>query len=142
MANELRNMFDDDEDPMNDFFGNFGRSLFDSVASHNQMKTDVVEHKDDYQVTSELPGFKKDDIHMDYRDNTLRIHATHNISKVAKNDKGRVLRKERSNSDVARAFYLPNVDLSKVSATYDGGLLKVTLPKVEKDDSSHQINIK
>ncbi len=141
MANELSNVFDDD-DPMDDFFGNFGRSLFDSVASHNQMKTDVIEHKNDYQVNAELPGFKKNDIHMDYRNNTLRIHATHKLNKETKNQKGRVLRRERSDSDVSRAFYLPNVDLSKVSAAYDGGILKVTLPKVTKDNDSHQINIK
>ena len=141
MANELRDMFNDD--PMDDFFGNFGRSMFDAAnASRNQMKTDVVEHKNDYQVTSELPGFKKNDIHMDYRNNTLRIHATHKLNKDAKNDQGHVLRKERSNSDVSRAFYLPNVDLSKVSATYDGGLLKVNLPKIAKNGGSHQINIK
>ena len=86
--NELQNMFN--EDPMDDFFGDFGRSLFDSVANRNQMKTDVVEHKDGYQVTAELPGFKKNHIKLDYRDNTLMIHADHNLNQETKSAKGRV----------------------------------------------------
>jgi Molecular chaperone (small heat shock protein) len=44
------------------------------------MKTDVVEHDKDYQVTAEMPGFKKDDIHVDYRDDTLRISGTSNVT--------------------------------------------------------------
>ena len=141
MSEDLSNVFNDN--PMDDFFGNFGRNLFDSVAGSNQMRTDVVENPKDYRVTAELPGFKKNAIHMDYRDNTLRIHAAHKVNHETKNDQGRVLRKERSSSDVSRAFYLPNVNFKKITATYDGGLLKVSLPKVTKaSDNSHRIDIK
>lgn len=131
-----------DNDPMDDFFGNFGRNLFDSVASHNQMKTDVVEHQGDYQVTAELPGFKKNGIHMDYRNNTLNIEAAHQVNKNNKDDHGRILQKERSSSNVSRSFYLPNVDFNKITASYDGGLLKVNLPKETKSGhNNHQIKI-
>ena len=139
MSEELSNVFDDN--PMDDFFGNFGRGLFNSMAEANPMKTDVVENKDNYQVTAELPGFKKNAIHMDYRNNTLRINASHNLKKTDKNEKGRVLRRERSMSNVSRSFYLPNVDFKKITASYDGGLLKVSLPKAAPKNQGHQIKI-
>ncbi|QBP19050.1 Hsp20/alpha crystallin family protein [uncultured bacterium] len=137
--------FDDDFDlgSMNDFFGDLDKSFFNAMPKMNPMKTDVTENKKNYQVTAELPGFKKNQIHMDYRHNTLRIHAVHNVSRNVKNNKGKVLRSERSMSNVNRAFYLPNVKFNKISASYDGGLLKVTLPKAAKKiDNSHRISIK
>ncbi|CAI2611913.1 Acid shock protein [Apilactobacillus kunkeei] len=141
MANELRNRDFNVFDPMNDFFGDFGKNFFNSVAG-NQMKTDVIENEDNYVVSSELPGFKKDEIHLDYNNDTLSIHATHDLNKEDTNKEGKVLRKERTSSNIARAFYLPDIDIDNVSADYDGGILKITLPKQEvKDEEAHKINI-
>ncbi|HBF74357.1 MAG TPA: Hsp20/alpha crystallin family protein, partial [Lactobacillus sp.] len=57
-------------------------------------------------------------------------------------EKGRVLRQERSSSNVTRSFYLPGVDEDNVKATYDGGILKLTLPKMTEDkQDSHHIAI-
>ncbi|GLB47375.1 18 kDa heat shock protein [Philodulcilactobacillus myokoensis] len=144
MANDLRNRnYDMFGDPMDNFFGNFGKNMFNSFANSNEMKTDVVENKDNFQVTAELPGFKKDNIDLDYHDNNLNIRANHDLNKEAKDNKGNVLRKERSTSNVARSFYLPHVDFNNISASYDGGLLKITLPKESKDQrNGHSIDIK
>lgn len=137
MTNYLANRNFNELDPMNFFsdFGNFGRHFFND----DTMKTDIKENDDGYEVTAELPGFKKDGIHIDYRDNTLRINAVHNLDRKDKDDKGRVLRQERSSSNVTRSFYLPGVDQDSVKATYDGGILKLTLPKetADKQDSHH-----
>lgn len=147
MSENLMDPFDDDfdnEDLMNNFFGNLGRDMFRSIPSFaNEMRTDVTDDGNNYHVTAALPGFKKNNIHLDYRNNTLWIHATHKISKEAKDDNAHVLRKERSNSNVAREFCLPNVDFDKITASHDGGLLKINLPKqTAKQDTSHRINIK
>lgn len=141
MANELRNRDFDVFDPMNDFFGDFGKNFFNSVAG-NQMKTDVIENKDNFEVNAELPGFKKADIHLDYDNDTLSIHATHDLRKEDKDTEGKVLRKERTSSNVSRAFYLPDVESDKIAASYDGGILKVTLPKQEvTKETAHKIDI-
>ena len=148
MSEDLMNPFNfdddfDDNDPMNNFFGNLGRDMFRSMPGMNQMRTDVSDDGKAFHVTAELPGFKKDHIHLDYRNNTLRIAAKHNLNKEAKNEKGHIIRRERSNSNVERAFRLPNVNFNKITASYDGGLLKVNLPKREaKKDGGHKINIK
>ncbi|GEO74085.1 molecular chaperone (small heat shock protein) [Levilactobacillus namurensis DSM 19117] len=141
MTNEMMNRNDDLFNPMNFFneVGNLGRDLFN--GNDNPMKTDVVEHDKDYVVTAEMPGFKKDDIHVDYRDETLRISGSTNVDQATKDDQGRILRQERSSQNVSRAFYLPNVDLKKVNATYTNGILTLTLPKEAESEDHHKISI-
>ncbi|TPR39747.1 Hsp20/alpha crystallin family protein [Apilactobacillus micheneri] len=140
MANELRNSDLGVFEPTDDFFGDFGKNFFNSIAS-NQMKTDVTENKDNYVVTSELPGFKKDNIHIDYENDNLNIRATHDLKKENNDQAGRVIRKERTARNTSRSFYLPDVENDKISASYDGGILKITLPKEAKDNNKHKINI-
>ncbi|USS84551.1 Hsp20/alpha crystallin family protein [Fructilactobacillus myrtifloralis] len=137
--NEIQN---NGYNPLDDFFGNFGKSLLSSVAGDNRMKTDIIEHDQDFEVVVELPGFQKQDIHLTYDDGTLSIHATHDINAEVQNDDGRVLNQERRSMDVSRSFYLPDVDDQGISASYDGGLLKVILPKAPHDEGdNHQIEI-
>ncbi|WP_105956621.1 Hsp20/alpha crystallin family protein [Apilactobacillus quenuiae] len=137
MANELRNGAFDMLDPMENFFGDFGKNF----ANTSKMKTDVIENDNSFEVNAELPGFKKNDIDLDYRNDTLSIHAVHDLNKDQKDKDGQLIRSERSSSNVSRAFYLPNVENDKISASYDGGILKITLPKEAKDKSKHEINI-
>ncbi|GEO70149.1 Hsp20/alpha crystallin family protein [Levilactobacillus acidifarinae] len=141
MTNEMMNRNDDLFNPMNFFneVGNLGRDLFN--GNDNPMKTDVVEHDKDYVVTAEMPGFKKEDIHVDYRDDTLRISGKTTASQDTKDDDGRILRQERSSQNVSRAFYLPNIQLKNVSAKYDQGILTLTLPKETDQENQHKINI-
>lgn len=141
MTNEMMNRNDDLFNPMNFFneVGNLGRDLFS--GNDNPMKTDVVEHDKDYVVTAEMPGFNKEDIHVDYRDDTLRISGTTKKHTDTKDNDGRILRQERSSQNVARSFYLPSIDLKQVSAKYDQGVLTLTLPKETTQNDSHRINI-
>ena len=140
MANFLASRNFDDLDPMNIFGGleSASRNFF----GENAMKTDINETDKDYDVKAEMPGLKKEDIHLDYRDDTLRINGIHNVEKEDTDDNGRVLRQERSSSNVSRSFYLPNVDIDQAKATYDGGVLTLTLPKKAADaDDNHKIAI-
>lgn len=145
MREDVFDPFNDDFNfPTNNFFTNFGRNMFRSIpAMTNNMRTDVTDDGKNYHVTAELPGFKKSNIHLDYRNNTLTINAKHNVNRETKNKNGHVIRKERSNSNVRREFHLPDVIFNKITASYDGGLLKVNLPKREtKKNNAHRINIK
>ena len=140
MTNDVMNRNFDFFDPMNFFneVGNLGRDMFSGDGS---MKTDVVEHDKDYVVTAEMPGFKKEDIHVDYRDDTLRISGKSEVNQSAKDDDGRILRQERSSQNVARSFYLPSIDLDNVQAKYVEGVLTLTLPKQTKVEGNHKISI-
>ncbi|WP_220728807.1 Hsp20/alpha crystallin family protein [Apilactobacillus xinyiensis] len=106
---------------------------------NNNMKTDIIDNGDTYEVNAELAGFDKDDIHMDYRDNTLSINAKKNANHDEEN--GKVVFSEISSNDIKRSFYLPNVDIKKIQASYENGILNVVLPKVNVDNQGHSISI-
>lgn len=141
MANELRNTDFDDFAPF-DFYDNFGKNFFKSMTQGSSMKTDIRENEKDYEVSAELPGLKKENISLNYDNDTLTIEGKHNVNKEKKDEKGNLIRQERSFSNTPRQFYLPDIDRDKISASYDGGVLKITLPKSEsKLESGKQIPI-
>ncbi|WP_353485671.1 Hsp20/alpha crystallin family protein [Apilactobacillus waqarii] len=138
MANELRNnVFNDFMDPMSNFFDGLGRNMVNS----SKMKTDVIENDDEFEVKAELPGFKKEDININYENDTLTIHAIHDLNKEQKDEDGRLIRSERTSSDVSRSFYLPDADTDKIGAKYDGGILDIMVPKSAEKESKHTISI-
>jgi len=100
-----------------------------ALAARLVMKTDVVEHDDDYTVTAELPGFDKDAITVTYAEHWLTIQAVAKTGLANRDDDGRVLRHERSNQALTRRFYFKDVVRQAIQAHYQGGLLTVTLPK-------------
>ncbi|CAI2553398.1 Acid shock protein [Apilactobacillus kunkeei] len=138
MANELRNnVFNDFMDPMTNFFDGLGRNMVNS----SKMKTDVIENDDEFEVKAELPGFKKEDIDINYENDTLTIHAIHDLNKEQKDEDGKLIRSERTSSDVSRSFYLPDADTDKIGAKYDGGILDIMVPKSAEKESKHSISI-
>ncbi|MGL5900216.1 MAG: Hsp20/alpha crystallin family protein [Lactobacillaceae bacterium] len=138
MANELRNnVFNDFMDPMTNFFDGLGRNMVNS----SKMKTDVIENDDEFEVKAELPGFKKEDININYENDTLTIHAIHDLNKEQKDEDGKLIRSERTSSDVSRSFYLPDADTDKIGAKYDGGILDIMVPKSAEKESKHTISI-
>ena len=138
MANELRNnVFNDFMDPMSNFFDGLGRNM----VTTSKMKTDVIENDDEFELKAELPGFKKEDININYENDTLTIHAVHDLNKEQKDEKGKLIRSERTSSDVSRSFYLPDADTDKIGAKYDGGILDIMVPKSAEKQSKHSISI-
>ncbi|MBC6389169.1 Hsp20/alpha crystallin family protein [Lactobacillus kunkeei] len=138
MANELRNnVFNDFMDPMSNFFDGLGRNM----TNTSKMKTDVIENDDEFEVKAELPGFKKEDININYENDTLTIHAIHDLNKEQKDENGKLIRSERTSSNVSRSFYLPDADTDKIGAKYDGGILDIMVPKYAEKESKHTISI-
>ena len=101
------------------------------LNAHVGMKTDVVEHDDDYTVTALPICFDKDAITVKYADEWLTIRA--HRSQDDRNDDGRVLHRERMDADFTRKFHLTNVVREEIQAHYQAGLLTVTLPKTVAD---------
>lgn len=94
------------------------------------MAIDIVEHDKDFEILANLPGFKKDDVKISIHDNQLMIEANSNVTK--EETKGTVYRCERYSGSYRRNLLLPeNVEVSKISAKMEDGVLKVTIPKKE-----------
>ena len=138
------NLFDDFFD---DDFMRFpvwsGRSPLYGKHAKNLMKTDVRETENAYEVDIDLPGFKKDEISVELKDGYLTVSAAKGLDKDEKDKKGRYIRQERYAGACSRSFYVGDVESKDISAKYEDGILKLTLPKVEKKElpSSSSISI-
>ena len=119
------------EDAFDDLFrGFFVRPVsFDAPAGAAQFRVDVSENEKAYTLRAEIPGVKKEDIHVTIDGDTVTVSAEVKNEKEVKNG-DRVLRSERYYGKVYRAFTLGQpVDEAGTSAQYVNGVLELTLPK-------------
>ena len=92
---------------------------------------DIEEGKQDYHITAELPGLKKEDVKITVQEGVLTLQGER---KQEKEEQGkRFHRVERSYGAFVRSFALPDaVDEAKVSAEFKDGVLNIRLPKSER----------
>ena len=131
------NLFDDS---LSDFFG-FGR-MMPQISSElygkhakNLMKTDVRELDGSYELDVDLPGFKKDEVTVDLQDGYLTISAAKALDKDESDQKGKFLRQERYAGSMSRSFYVgDDVEAADISAKYEDGILKISVPKAAQKE--------
>ena len=125
-------------DFFSDDFMNFpawsGRSPLYGKHAKNLMKTDVRETDSSYELDVDLPGFKKDEISVDLKDGYLTISAAKGLDKDEQDKKGKYIRQERYAGAMSRGFYVGDVEPDQVSAKYEDGILKISLPKQAKKE--------
>ena len=107
----------------------FERSIFapDTLAS---FRADIEDDGDNLILSADLPGFDKKDIQIDIEDDRLVIRAERHSNYEKKDKKNGFLRCERSYGSYSRSFNLDGIDVDKISAAYENGVLKLTLPKL------------
>ncbi|AJP47383.1 heat-shock protein Hsp20 [Rugosibacter aromaticivorans] len=118
-------------DPLNDLLrGFFVRPVeFGERTEAPALKVDVKEREDAYAIHVEIPGVKKEDIHVSIDGAVVSISAERREEKEVKEGE-QVLRSERYFGKVSRSFQLPQeVDESQSSAKYNDGVLELVLPK-------------
>ena len=100
----------------------------------NLMKTDVRETEDTYEMDIDLPGFKKDEIHVDLKDGYLTISAAKGLDKDEQDKKGKYIRQERYAGSCSRSFYVGDLEPEDIAAKYEDGILKLSMPKQAKKE--------
>jgi HSP20 family protein len=91
----------------------------------------ITEDKDFYKICVAAPGLEKKDFNIDVEGNMLTISSEKEEKKEEKNE--RLTRKEYNYSSFSRSFTLPEAVMTeKIEALYEGGELKVMLPKKEE----------
>jgi len=91
---------------------------------------DLYEDKDNFLLKAELPGMKKDEIEIQLHDGVLTLSGERKEEK--KSEGADIHRSERFVGRFQRTLTLPSqVDADKVKASYQDGILTVTLPKSE-----------
>ena len=113
--------------PMKEF-DDMERKLYGRKANR-MMKTDIREKDDNYEVSVDLPGFKKEEITVELDNGYLTISAAKGLDKD-ENKKGKLIRQERYAGSMTRSFYIgDNVEKGDIEATYRHGVLTLTVPK-------------
>ena len=125
----LMDVFDDFDRNFFRGFGNVDRALYGKHAQH-MMKTDVKETDEGYEVDVDLPGFKKDEIHLELNNGYLTISTEKSLEKTSKNKKGKMLRQERYSGVMQRSFYVgEHMTEEDIKASYESGVLHIIVPK-------------
>lgn len=108
---------------------------FDLGVPDVQIKLNVTKGDGSYTVDAEMPGVKKEDIHVSVDGSMVTISGVVKQEKEEKEEKKgeQVIRAERYFGEVERSFSLPqDIDEARVEAKYTDGVLKLTLPMREK----------
>jgi len=97
-----------------------------------EFPVDLYQDKDAFTVRAELPGFRKEDISVEMADGILTVTA-HQKTDTKPDKKNKETATTIQERRVSRAIALPEyLVLDKIQATYENGVLSVTLPKREE----------
>ncbi len=127
--------------------GNYVVNLFDDffkgasfirpagAPAVSNIRTDIKECDDSYEIEMDLPGFSTEDVKAELKDGYMVISAEHSEEKEDKDEEGHYVRKERYSGCYRRSFYVGDaVTEEDIKAKYADGVLKVTVPKLEKKE--------
>jgi len=118
----------------------FGSNLLKDMEMN--IRADIKENEKEYIVEAELPGVKKDEIIVEFKQDMMIISAEH--KEEFEEEKDNYVRKERKHGKISRSFYIvQKVNHEGITADYKDGILKIVLPKVEESaPDSYQVEIK
>lgn len=105
-----------------------------------ECRADISEDEKAYILEADLPGIKKDDIHIDINDDSLVISAERKNESEEK--KENYIRRERTFGSICRSFDISGVKADEIRASFENGVLKLVMPKKEASlPSSRRLEI-
>ncbi|MFZ5939684.1 MAG: Hsp20/alpha crystallin family protein [Bacteroidota bacterium] len=110
----------------------WNRSNFASVNS-TLPAVNVKENDNEFMIEVAAPGLKKEDFRLNYDNGRLTISSEKKVENEEK-EGDRVTRREFSYQSFQRSFTMTEnvVDVEKIAAKYEDGILHVTIPKREE----------
>lgn len=122
------------------------RIFFDDLLGRmdentNKMQCDIYEKDGVFYIEMDIPGFSKDDISIQMNKGTITISAEKKEEEIEDNKK--YLRQERKfYGKYERSFYLGDVDEENISASFNDGILNISVPKKIEENTKRTIEIK
>ena len=117
-------------------------SIFDNFMDDkttDQMKCDIYEKDEAYHIVADIPGIDKKDISVECSDGYLTITAVK--EEEEENLDKKFIRKERFYGKMTRKFYVGDVEQDEIREEFKDGILKVDIPKVNKEKNKKIIDI-
>ena len=111
----------------------FERRFWGNSSMTAAFRTDVEDTGDALKLEAELPGFDKEDIQIDLDNDTLTISAEHNSDKKEEDKKRNFVKRERFYGSFTRSFDVTGIDVDRIDAAYNNGVLTLTLPKKQEN---------
>ncbi|GHA70132.1 Hsp20/alpha crystallin family protein [Pontibacter akesuensis] len=132
------------ENMPNTFSSMLDRFFNESVNSRNftdfTPHVDACETEKGYEIEVSLPGVKQEDISIDFQEGRLTITGERRLEKKEEGRRFHML--ETQYGSFSRSFYLPDkVNPDQISASFENGVLLVSVPKDEQKTMKRQINI-
>ncbi|MCW2764302.1 MAG: Hsp20 family protein, partial [Nocardioides sp.] len=115
-------------DPFRDF-DRLAQQVFGTTNRPAVMPMDAWREGDSFILEFDLPGVSRESIDLDVERNVLTVRA----ERVPRNGDWEMLAAERSRGAFSRQLVLgDNLDLDRIEATYDEGILRLVIPVAEK----------
>lgn len=131
MATLVRSFAPSFPSALQNFFNDFERVA--PTHQHSFPAVNVLESENEFKIELAAPGLKKEDFKINVHENTLTISAEQKTGSEENKDNGKYTRKEFNYSSFKRSFTLPKtVDGDKIVASYNEGVLGLSLPKKEE----------
>jgi len=131
-----------EQKPLADWIDDFFSDDFFPVRSlrHDTFKVDVKEEADAYIVEADMPGVKKDEVHLEFHEGYLSI----GIEKEEKKDEEnkQYVHRERRQCSMHRSLYLGDLDFDQIEAKLQDGILTIKAPKAQQVETKRRIEIK
>ncbi len=112
---------------------------FVSEFVSKDMKTNIEDNGNEYILTCDVAGYKKEDINIEFIDNQLTIKVNNDKNKDL--EKKNYIVRERRTSSITRRFVFNDADSNSIKAKVNDGILTITLGKLKKEDKNKYITI-
>ena len=131
------------EDNLFHYLDNLEKNFWGDLATNvSSFRTDVLDKGDRFVLEAELPGFQKEDIHLDIEGDRLTISAEHSEEQKSEDDKNHYIRRERRYGSMSRSFDISSIDAEHITAKFEDGVLELNLPKKQATvPTNHRIEI-
>ncbi len=101
---------------------------------------DIFDREDSIVIHAELPGVKKEDVSVEFKENVLTLKGQRQCDAEIKEEC--FYRRERTFGSFQRAFTMPDgIDVEKIKASYRDGVLEIAIPKLA-EKRPKQIEVK
>lgn len=131
---------------INELFNDSRRNEYDENYLNDcrcKPATNIFETDKDFRLELLLPGFKKEDVQLNYHENVLTIKVELPEENESNQEEYKYERREFKKYNFERKFRVPKtVDAEKINALFENGILELSLPKKETEVDKPAVEIK